>query len=161
MREKKTLGENKEMAGLAQSSLHFLLFCCRCGMESELLSWAEPVEQHLRPSWFSAKTDRKNRDECMDSLTSEKWAVFHLLPGRTSSHRTALSQSEERIIRKPWQPAGSSPGPSQPSLCTAAGLIFFIFNQPCKSSVSYQSLGISPKDDSLGFSDSLFPRWTK
>lgn len=132
--------------------LLLLLFCCGCVMRSGFSSWAEPVRFLL--SWASAKTGRKQRHKRVDCLTSGK-CVFSL-SGRASTHRVPSFVTEWRANRKHWRPVRCSPGSSQPSLCTAAGLILFIFNQLCKISTSYQYSFISPKDDSLGFSDSLF-----
>lgn len=109
---------------------------------------------HDQNLWFllsqaSAKSGRKQWHARVDCLTSGTF-VFSL-PGRASTHRVLSFVIEWRANRKPWRPARCNPGSSQLSLCTAAGLILFIFNQLCKISTSYQYSFISPKRWFSGF----------
>ena len=157
-REKGPLVTTKGWLGRqgAQSSFHFFLLCCRCDMEREFSSWeglASFWNRNLLPSGSRAKPDRKHWEVCTDDLTPEDvQCSSSVSEGQFTLHSFVTHWKANNY---------KTPGSSRSSLCTAAGLIFFIFNPPCKSSVFYQSLDVSPKDDSLGFSGSLFLWWTK
>lgn len=126
-------------------------------MESEFSSWEGLVRfwnRNILPSGTHEKPGRKHWEVCTERGSSaRKWAVSSSVSkGQLSLHRfvTHWRANNQKSL---WC--------SRLSLCTAAGQIFFIFNPPWKSNGFYQFLDNSPKDDSLGFSGSLFLWWTK